>query len=99
MIEYVFKGPLGYGLVFVLMVLEGMSLPVPSEVVMPLVGYYASLGLMDPVLGVLIGTFGSLAGSLIDYYIAYYLGIPFLLRYGRLFGIVKGKLADLRSRV
>nr|WP_252900280.1 hypothetical protein [Vulcanisaeta sp. JCM 14467] len=47
MIEYVFKGPLGYGLVFVLMVLEGMSLPVPSEVVMPLVGYYASLGLVD----------------------------------------------------
>ncbi|GAB6943810.1 DedA family protein [Vulcanisaeta sp. JCM 14467] len=97
MIEYVFKGPLGYGLVFVLMVLEGMSLPVPSEVVMPLVGYYASLGLVDPVLGVLIGTFGSLAGSLIDYYIAYYLGIPFLLRYGRLFGIDRGKL-DVLSR-
>ncbi|WP_460173357.1 DedA family protein [Vulcanisaeta sp. JCM 14467] len=95
--EYVFKGPLGYGLVFVLMVLEGMSLPVPSEVVMPLVGYYASLGLVDPVLGVLIGTFGSLAGSLIDYYIAYYLGIPFLLRYGRLFGIDRGKL-DVLSR-
>ena len=97
MIEYVFKGPLGYGLIFVLMILEGMSLPVPSEVIMPLVGYYASLRLINPVLGVLIGTFGSLVGSLIDYYIAYYLGIPFLLRYGRLFGIDRGKL-DLLSR-
>lgn len=97
MLEYVFKGPLGYGLVFVLMILEGMSLPVPSEVIMPLVGYYASLGFIDPVLGVLLGTLGSLVGSLIDYYIAYYLGIPFLLRYGRLFGIDKGKL-DLLSR-
>ncbi|WP_054841685.1 DedA family protein [Vulcanisaeta distributa] len=77
------------------MVLEGMSLPIPSEVVMPLVGYYASLGFIDPVLGVLISTFGSLIGSLIDYYIAYYLGIPFLLRYGRLFGLDKRRLNSL----
>ncbi len=77
------------------MVLEGMSLPIPSEVVMPLVGYYASLGIIDPVLGILIGTFGSLVGSLIDYYIAYYLGIPFLLRYGRLFGLDKRRLNSL----
>ncbi len=47
MLEYVFKGLHGYASVFVLMVLEGMSLPIPSEVVMPLVGYYASLGLIN----------------------------------------------------
>ncbi|WP_243675790.1 hypothetical protein [Vulcanisaeta distributa] len=95
MFEYAFKGLYGYALVFVLMVLEGMSLPIPSEVVMPLVGYYASLGFIDPVLGVLIGTFGSLIGSLIDYYIAYYLGIPFLLRYGGLFGLDRRRLNSL----
>lgn len=47
MLEYVFKGLYGYASVFVLMVLEGMSLPIPSEVVMPLVGYYASLGFIN----------------------------------------------------
>ncbi len=97
MLGYVFKGLYGYALVFALMVLEGVSLPVPSEVVMPLVGYYASLGgfIDPPVLGLLLGTLGSLVGSLIDYYTAYYLGTPFLLRYGRLFGLDKNRLGSL----
>ncbi|MGC9178902.1 MAG: DedA family protein [Vulcanisaeta sp.] len=95
MLSYVFTGLHGYVLIFILMVLEGMSLPIPSEVVMPLVGYYASLGLIDPVLGVLAGTLGSLVGSLIDYYMAYYLGLPFLIKYGRLFGIDKNRLNAL----
>ncbi len=43
----------------------------------------------------MVGTLGSLVGSLIDYYIAYYLGLPFLLRYGRLFGLNRRRLDSL----
>ncbi|TRM80569.1 DedA family protein, partial [Sulfolobus sp. D5] len=31
--------PSNYLILFILMLLEGMSLPIPSEVVMPLAGY------------------------------------------------------------
>lgn len=65
-----------YIYIFALMILEGMSLPIPSEIVMPLVGYYSTKGLLDPYLGIIVGTVGSLVGSLIDYYIALKLGVP-----------------------
>ncbi|BCS91760.1 MAG: DedA family protein [Metallosphaera javensis (ex Sakai et al. 2022)] len=86
-----------YIYIFALMVLEGMSLPIPSEIVMPLVGYYSTKGLLDPYLGIVIGTVGSLVGSLIDYYIALELGVPFLHRYGKFFKLTPDKL-DALSR-
>jgi len=74
------------GILF-LMLLESASFPIPSEVVMPLVGVLARLGIIDIYYGILFGTAGSLIGSLIDYYIGYKLGYPFLEKYGRYFFI------------
>lgn len=74
------------GILF-LMLLESASFPIPSELVMPLVGVLARLGIIDIYYGILFGTAGSLIGSLIDYYIGYKLGYSFLEKYGRYFFI------------
>ncbi len=76
-------GDLGYpGIVF-LMFLESSFIPFPSEVVMIPAGYLAYKGEMNLVLVILAGIFGSLAGALLNYYLAIKLGRPFLLHYGK----------------
>jgi membrane protein DedA with SNARE-associated domain len=50
---------------------------------MPLVGYFSKLGYLDIVVGVLIGTIGSLMGSIVDYYLALKLGPKFVRKFGR----------------
>jgi len=89
---YEFTSQLSYIVIFILMVLEGMSLPIPSEIIMPLVGYYSFKGYINIEIGIISGTIGSLVGSLIDYFIAEKLGIPFLSKYGKIFGIDDNKL-------
>ena len=73
----------GYAGIFLLMALESMITPVPSELVMPFAGFLASTGQLDLGLVVLAGAFGSLLGSLISYYAGMLLGRPLLLKYGR----------------
>lgn len=78
----------GYISVFVLMTMESMVLPVPSEAVMPFAGMLiAGTECQVPrftfTLVILISTLGSIAGSLISYYIGFYGGKPFIARYGR----------------
>jgi membrane protein DedA with SNARE-associated domain len=62
---------LGYLGIFVLMLLESSSLPVPSEVVLPFAGYLVSTGYHQ--LGfwevTTVATVAATIGSLIDYYI------------------------------
>ncbi|EHP68629.1 MAG: DedA family protein [Metallosphaera yellowstonensis] len=89
--------PPSYVYIFALMILEGMSLPIPSEVVMPLVGYYSTKGLIDPLVGLLVGTVGSLIGSIIDYMVALKLGVPFLRKYGWAFKLNDEKLDALNK--
>jgi membrane protein DedA with SNARE-associated domain len=55
----------GLQAVFVLMVLESMCIPVPSEVTMIYAGYLVSQGSMNFVAAVLVGTVANLVGSLI----------------------------------
>lgn len=83
----------GYPGIFFLMLLEGMLLPVPSEVVMALGGYMAfSQGpnSLPPVFGVpayiivlIAGSVGNLVGAYIAYMIGDYGGIPLIKRYGK----------------
>lgn len=73
----------GYFGIFALMVMESATLPVPSEVILPLAGYLVFLGQMDFWLAVVIASIGSLVGTLIDYSIGYYLGRSVILRYGK----------------
>jgi membrane protein DedA with SNARE-associated domain len=77
-------GQLGYPGIFLLMIMESATLPVPSELVLPLGGYLVSLGKLEFWSVVTVATLGSLIGTMIDYSIGYYLGRPAVLRYGRI---------------
>lgn len=75
----------GYTGVFFLMALESSIVPIPSEVVMPPAAFWASQGKMSFWGVVAAGTFGSYFGSIANYYLARWLGAPFLRRYGKYF--------------
>ena len=74
---------IGYLGIFILMALESMITPIPSELVMPFAGFLVSQGKLSLVAVILAGALGCLAGSLISYYIGYLGGRPFVLRVGR----------------
>jgi membrane protein DedA with SNARE-associated domain len=63
-----------YLTVFLLMLIESTVLPMPSELVIPPAAYLAAKGDLNIFLVVLSGTTGALAGSLINYVVAYTLG-------------------------
>ncbi len=73
----------GYPGLFVLMVLESATLPVPSEIVLPLAGWLVFQGQFNFGVAVVVASVGSLVGTLIDYYIGLYLGRAVVLKYGK----------------
>jgi membrane protein DedA with SNARE-associated domain len=88
---------LNYFTVALLMLIESTFLPMPSEVVVPFAAYKAAQGDLNVFLVVLFGTIGALCGSLINYFLAYYLGRPLVYsfadsRVGRMFLLSKEKI-------
>jgi len=59
----------GYSGIFVLMLLESSSLPIPSEVILPFAGYLVSMGQLNFWITLALSTIAGIAGSLVDYYI------------------------------
>ncbi len=81
---------IGYPGIFILMMLEGMLLPIPSEVVMLFGGYLVATGGLGAVIGIpailvllAVGTAGNVTGAVIAYLIGKYGGLRLLLRYGK----------------
>ncbi len=87
-----FMNSYGYLSLFALMALESASLPIPSEVVLPLAGYLVATGTMDFWLVIVVSTVASLAGALVDYYLARWLGRPFVSALLRQFRVHEGGL-------
>jgi len=84
----------GFILIFIFMTIESSFIPFPSEIVLIPAGFLAARGEMtigdpiaDMVLGFLCGLAGSMAGAYINYYLALFVGRPFLYRYGKYFFI------------
>ena len=73
----------GYLGLFILMVLESMIFPVPSEAVMPFAGYLVFQGRFDFFAALIVSSLGSVFGSLLSYYVGVYGGRPFVLKYGK----------------
>lgn len=76
-------GQLGYPGIFILMVMESATLPVPSELVLPAAGFLVQQQKLEFWSTVTVATLGSLIGTMIDFGIGYRLGRPAVLRYGR----------------
>jgi membrane protein DedA with SNARE-associated domain len=74
---------MGYWGAGLLMALESMIAPVPSEAVMPFVGFLVADGKWNPMLAILATSLGSIVGSLISYYLGLYGGKPVVLRVGK----------------
>ena len=84
----------GLVFIFVFMAVESSFIPFPSEVVMIPAGFFAArgeLGLGSPAAAwtaaVIVGILGSLAGAYLNYYLALWVGKPFLEKYGKYFFI------------
>lgn len=82
---------LGYQGIMILMFIESTFVPLPSEFIIPPAGYLISKNQMTWTGVILSGTAGSVLGALFNYAIAVYLGRPFVLRYGKYFGITEKK--------
>ena len=74
---------MGYWGAAFLMALESMIAPVPSELVMPFVGFLAAEGKFSIPMAIVFTSIGSLVGSLISYYLGLWGGRPLVLRAGR----------------
>ncbi len=75
----------GYIALLVLMVLESASLPIPSEIVLPVAGLLAAGGMLNIYAVFAIVTVAGIIGISIDYYVAYILGKDLVYRHlGRL---------------
>lgn len=82
----------GYGGIFLLMALESMLLPIPSEIVLPFGGWLAYDGKMDWVLVALAGTAGCIVGSALAYWAGMKGGRAFVCRYGKYILLNEGHL-------
>ncbi len=87
-----FMSKYGYASVFGLMALESASLPIPSEVVLPLAGYFVSTNVLNFWMVVIVSTVASLLGALVDYYLAKWLGRPFVVGLLSLFRLHRSAL-------
>ncbi len=73
----------GYAGAAGLMALESMIAPVPSEAVMPFVGFQVADGKWNLGWAILSTSLGSLIGSALSYWMGYYGGKPFVLKAGK----------------
>ena len=73
----------GYPALAGLILAENLFPPIPSELILPLAGFYVGQGEMTFILAVLAATLGSLAGALLLYAIARFGGRKLVLRFGK----------------
>ena len=73
----------GYVGAAALMALESMIAPVPSEAVMPFVGFQVADGKWNLWLAIASTSIGSIVGSLLSYWMGYFGGKPLVLKIGK----------------
>ncbi len=76
----------GYIGVFLLMLLENIFPPIPSELIMPLAGFVAARGDLNFIGVILVGTAGSVVGALPWYYAGAKLGQERMKRLAKRWG-------------
>jgi len=75
----------GYVGLFVGMFAQAVGIPLSSELQLAFAGYLASTHVLEIVPVMIAGAAGDISGAILAYFIGYYGGRPFLLRFGRFF--------------
>jgi membrane protein DedA with SNARE-associated domain len=83
---------MGYWGVGAMMAIESMCIPLPSEVIMPFSGFLVSQGRFSLIGVTIAGSIGSVAGSLIAYWVGLWGGRNFIEKYGKYILITKHDL-------
>jgi membrane protein DedA with SNARE-associated domain len=81
-----FLTSVGYPGIFVLMMIEGFGIPIPSEITMPFSGFLASEAggnKFSIIPAIVVGAAGEVTGGVLAYWLGYFGGRPALERYGR----------------
>jgi len=74
---------LGYPGVGLLMAIQTVAIPVPSEVIIPFAGFLVSVGRFNIFIIAIVGAIGSCVGASAAYYIGFKGGRPLIERYGK----------------
>jgi len=82
----------GYYAIFGLTALEAASIPIPSELVLPLIGYFIFEKILDPFLSMAVVLSAEFVGMAINYYTAYFIGKDIVYKHLQLFHIKKETL-------
>jgi membrane protein DedA with SNARE-associated domain len=86
-----------YGGAFLAALIETIFPPIPSEIVMPLAGYLASLGnygYLGLILVSVFATLGATLGAVIIYFVSLKLGRLFIIKYGKYLLITESSLSS-----
>lgn len=95
-----FISEFGYIAVFILMVVENVFPPIPSEVILPFVGYSAALGEINLFIALFVATAGSVLGTSIWFAVGWLVPYQKLERFFKRFGgFVAVDLRDFQNAV
>ena len=90
----------GYPAIAMLMFIENLFPPIPSELIMPFAGYAAGRGELNAALVILAGVLGSLAGALVWFAVGRWVGANRLqqwaARHGRWLTLSPGELGKVQ---
>lgn len=85
----------GYIAIFLVLGVESLGIPSPSEITLVLAGVAVSQGRLSYPLVIAVGALGSTTGAAVAYTIARRGGRPLILHYGRRVGLGEQRLADI----
>jgi membrane protein DedA with SNARE-associated domain len=88
----------GYVGVFILMVLENVFPPIPSEVILPFIGHLAASGELSLIPALFVATLGALVGTSLWFLLGWIVPVPILERFfSRFGGFVAIDVKDFRA--
>jgi len=85
----------GYLVLFLGVMAENASLPVPGETILIIASFYSHHGDLDLMYVILLATVGCILGDNISFHLGRRLGRPFILQYGKYVLITKTRLAHV----
>lgn len=88
----------GYYVLFFGLMLEFIALPFPGETTMAYAGYLSYAGRLNWIVCMLLAMLGTTVGMTITYMIGFFLGMPFIERYGRWVLLTPAKVERTRER-